>query len=92
MVQSLKADGRRLTTPVTRPLTPAEVADDDASATGRAIGERLADLDPGGVPGVPAACHGRFAGGADVADSMRHAAPLAAVSPALPAPSVNLCR
>jgi L-ribulose-5-phosphate 4-epimerase len=66
--------------PVTRSLTPEEVARDYEAATGDVIVERFADLDPAAVPAVLAANHGPFAWGRDVGSAVTNAVALEAVA------------
>lgn len=66
--------------PVTRPLSPEEVAEDYEAYTGRVIVERFGDLDPAAVPAVLVAGHGPFTWGADAAESVRNAVALEAVA------------
>lgn len=66
--------------PVTRPLTPGEVADGYEINTGRVIVERFASLDPQAMPAVLVAGHAPFAWGRDAAESVRNAVALEAVA------------
>lgn len=59
--------------PCTRPLTAAEIAGAYEEATGAAIVEAFAGVDPARVPGVLVARHGPFAWGATAAEAMEHA-------------------
>lgn len=65
--------------PVTRQLTPAEMADYEA-ATGRVIVECFASLDPAAIPGVLVAAHAPFAWGATVAKAVENAVALESVA------------
>lgn len=66
--------------PVTRPLSPAEVAADYEENTGVVIVERFADLDHRTMPAVLVAGHAPFVWGADPADSLRNAIALETVA------------
>lgn len=66
--------------PVTRALTPAEVAESYEAHTGRVIVERLADLDPSSMPAALVAGHGPFVWGRTAADAVDHAVALEAVA------------
>lgn len=66
--------------PVTRPLTPTEVADDYERWSGRVIVERFATLDPMAAPGVLLAGHAPFAWGTDANESLDHAVALEAIA------------
>ena len=59
--------------PVTRPLTPAEIQGDYEWATGDAIVERFADLDPARLCAVLVHGHGPFAWGASWAAAVENA-------------------
>lgn len=61
------------TIPVTRDLTPDEIAQDYVGNTGRVIAETFAALDPLAVPAVLVAGHGPFAWGRTPADAVHHA-------------------
>ena len=74
------ADVFRGEVPVTRPLTPAEVAGEYEASTGHVIVERFVDLDRRAVPGVLVANHGPFTWAAEPAEAVTHAAALEAVS------------
>ncbi|MCU0960693.1 MAG: L-ribulose-5-phosphate 4-epimerase AraD [Pirellulaceae bacterium] len=66
--------------PVTRVLTPAEVAEAYEAHTGRVIVERFADLDPLVLPAVLVAGHAPFVWGRDAAESVANAVALEAVA------------
>lgn len=68
------------TIPVTRPLTPLEVADGYELNTGKAIVEAFAELDPLAMPGVLVACHAPFAWGLTASQSLENAIALEAVA------------
>jgi L-ribulose-5-phosphate 4-epimerase len=59
--------------PVTRLLTPEEIAGDYELATGRVIVERFADLDPSEVSAVLVHGHGPFAWGPTAAKAVENA-------------------
>lgn len=59
--------------PVTEHLTAAEIHNDYEGATGRAIVEAFAELDPVAVPGVLVAGHAPFTWGKDAAQAAYHA-------------------
>lgn len=59
--------------PVTEHLTAAEIHNDYEGATGRAIVEAFAELDPVAVPGVLVAGHAPFTWGTDAAQAAYHA-------------------
>jgi len=59
--------------PVTRPMTPEEVAGDYEASTGRIIVERFAGLNPSQVPAVLVANHGPFTWGRDALDAVKNA-------------------
>jgi L-ribulose-5-phosphate 4-epimerase len=58
---------------VTEHLTAAEIHNDYEGATGRAIVEAFAELDPVAVPGVLVAGHAPFTWGKDAAQAAYHA-------------------
>jgi len=66
--------------PVTRMLTPEEVASAYERDTGKAIVERLAGADPMHCPAALAAGHGPFAWGADVMKAVDNAVALETVA------------
>jgi L-ribulose-5-phosphate 4-epimerase len=68
--------------PVTRPLTPAEIAGDYEERTGAAIVELFAGrgLEPLDVPAALVVSHGPFAWGADVAQALENAIALEAAA------------
>ncbi|MCG3123284.1 MAG: L-ribulose-5-phosphate 4-epimerase [Phycisphaerales bacterium] len=66
--------------PVTRQLTAAEVQDGYEAATGKAIIERFATIDPVRVPAVLVAGHGPFAWGPTAAKSVENATALEAIA------------
>jgi L-ribulose-5-phosphate 4-epimerase len=66
--------------PLTRALTPAEIASDYEWETGRVIAERLHALDPLAVPAVLVRHHGAFAWGATVAKALETAHALEVVA------------
>jgi L-ribulose-5-phosphate 4-epimerase len=76
------ADHFRAAVPVTRPLTPAEIAEDYETNTGRVIAERFAQagLDPLDVPAVLDASHGPFAWGPTVETALENAIALEAIA------------
>ena len=59
--------------PVTRPLSPEEIAGAYELNTGRVIVERFADLDHSSTPAVLVSGHGPFAWGRDPLDSVHNA-------------------
>lgn len=59
--------------PVTEHLTATEIHNDYEGATGRAIVEAFAELDPVAVPGVLVAGHAPFTWGKDAAQAAYHA-------------------
>ncbi|HPT28927.1 MAG TPA: class II aldolase/adducin family protein, partial [Bryobacteraceae bacterium] len=59
--------------PVTEHLAAAEIHNDYEGATGRAIVEAFAELDPVAVPGVLVAGHAPFTWGKDAAQAAYHA-------------------
>lgn len=66
--------------PVTRPLSPAEVAEDYETGVGRVIAERFERLDPMAMPAVLVAGHGPFAWGENVSQATHNAVALEAVA------------
>jgi L-ribulose-5-phosphate 4-epimerase len=76
------ADHFRGSVPVTRPLTPEELAGDYEAQTGEAIVETFvrSKLDPLEIPGVLVASHGPFAWGPDVEDAVENAVALEVVA------------
>jgi L-ribulose-5-phosphate 4-epimerase len=74
------ADHFRGPIPVTREMTPDEIAGDYELNTGRVIVERFAGIDAHDMPAVLVAQHGPFAWGADAADSVQNAIVLEAVA------------
>jgi len=77
--------------PVTRSLTPEEVAAAYEAHTGHVIVERFADLDPLSMPAVLVAGHAPFVWGRDAADSVENAVALEAVA-VLAKATLTLCR
>ncbi|HLY13173.1 MAG TPA: L-ribulose-5-phosphate 4-epimerase AraD [Candidatus Limnocylindrales bacterium] len=74
------ADHFRGSVPVTRPLTATEIADDYTAATGRAIVEAFAELDPDGVPAALVRDHGAFTWGPDGPSAVANAIALELVA------------
>jgi len=68
------------TIPVTRGLTPEEVAENYETNTGHVIVERFASLDPDRMPAVLVAGHGPFTWGATAAAAVENAIALEAVA------------
>jgi L-ribulose-5-phosphate 4-epimerase len=66
--------------PVTRPLTPEEVAEAYEMNTGLVIVERFVHLDPLAIPAVLVAGHAPFVWGRDAAESVRNAIALEAIA------------
>jgi L-ribulose-5-phosphate 4-epimerase len=66
--------------PLTRVLTPEEVATNYELNTGRVIVERFAELDPLSMPAALVPGHAPFAWGKDAADSVQNAIALEAVA------------
>jgi L-ribulose-5-phosphate 4-epimerase len=66
--------------PVTRPMTPAEIASAYEWETGNVIVERLASLDPADFPGVLVNRHGPFAWGPTVAKAVEAAVAIECVA------------
>lgn len=66
--------------PVTRQLTPAEVAGDYERNTGRVIVDHFSRLDPVGTPGVLVAGHAPFVWGPTPAKSLENAVALEAIA------------
>ncbi len=66
--------------PVTRALTPDEVASDYEDNTGRVIVERFGSIDPVAIPGVLVAGHAPFAWGPDAAGSLENAVAMEAIA------------
>lgn len=66
--------------PLTRPLTPAEVAEDYEGCTGDVIAERFTDLNPISMPAVLVAGHAPFTWGRSATDSLHNARALEAVA------------
>jgi L-ribulose-5-phosphate 4-epimerase len=68
--------------PVTRPMTPVEIAGEYESQTGAVIAETLEGLglDPLEMPAVLVASHGPFTWGRDAADAVTNAVALEAVA------------
>lgn len=66
--------------PVTRPLTPGEIASAYGWATGNVIVERFQDRDPLGVPAVLVHGHGPFTWGPDGAGAVENARALEIVA------------
>ncbi len=67
------ADYFRAAVPITRDLSEREIAEDYVAATGHAIVEAHAGLDPLDTPAALAASHGPFAWGVDGADAAHNA-------------------
>lgn len=59
--------------PVTRPLTPEEIAGQYEWETGNVMAERFQELDPDAIPGVLVADHGPFAWGPTGAKAVENA-------------------
>lgn len=76
------ADHFRGTIPVTRLLSPQEIASGYEERTGEAIVERFAELglDPLEMPAALVASHGPFVWGADAGDAVENAVALEAVA------------
>jgi L-ribulose-5-phosphate 4-epimerase len=76
------ADHFRGAIPVTRLLTPAEIAAGYEEQTGAAIAETFAELglDPRAMPAVLVASHGPFVWGADVSEAVENAVALELVA------------
>jgi L-ribulose-5-phosphate 4-epimerase len=74
------ADHFRGTIPVTRKLTPAEIAGDYEKNTGTVIIEAFAGRDPLEIPAVLVAQHGPFTWGRSPADAVRNSVVLEAVA------------
>jgi L-ribulose-5-phosphate 4-epimerase len=74
------ADAFHGTIPVTRDLTPDEIAQGYELHTGDVIVERFAGLDPAAVPGVLVARHGPFTWGATAIDAVHALITLEAVA------------
>jgi L-ribulose-5-phosphate 4-epimerase len=74
------ADHFHGTVPVTRPLTPEEVAEDYETNTGKTIVERFCDLDPESMPAVLLAGHAPFAWGQTLDKAVDNAVALEAVA------------
>lgn len=70
---STHADYFRAAVPVTRNLSVREIREDYVAATGRAIVEAHAGLDPLDTPAALTASHGPFAWGVDGADAAHNA-------------------
>lgn len=70
------ADSFRAEVPLTRPVTFDEINGDYENATGAAIVEALAGLDPLEVPAVLVASHGPFTWGVDPQDAVDNATTL----------------
>lgn len=66
--------------PVTRPLSPTEVAKDYEEGTGQVIVERFEKLDPATMPAVLVPGHGPFVWGKSVSEAMHNAVALEAIS------------
>lgn len=66
--------------PVTRKMTPAEIAGEYELETGRVIVERFKDLNPDHIPGVLVYSHGPFTWGKDANDAVHNAVVLEEVS------------
>ena len=66
--------------PVTRALAAAEIADSYEEATGAAIVETLAGVDPLSMPGVLVCSHGPFTWGATAAEAVENAVALETVA------------
>jgi L-ribulose-5-phosphate 4-epimerase len=67
------ADYFRGPVPITRSLTPAEIAGPYEAGTGRVICEALAGLDPNEIPAVLVRSHGPFAWGPTAAKAVENA-------------------
>lgn len=74
------ADHFRGPVPVTRPLTPEEVAEAYESHTGDVIVERFKGLDPAALPAVLVAGHGPFVWGLDAHEAVENAVALESVA------------
>lgn len=74
------ADHFRGSIPVTRPLTPEEVAEAYEAYTGHVIVERFEGLDPLALPAVLVAGHAPFVWGRTAAESVDNAVALEAVA------------
>lgn len=74
------ADHFRGSIPVTRPLSPDEIAGDYEANTGVVIVERFAELDPDDVPGVLVSHHGPFSWGPTPAMALANAVALEAIA------------
>jgi L-ribulose-5-phosphate 4-epimerase len=68
------------TVPVTRPLSPVEVADGYELNTGKVIVETFAELDPLAIPAVLVALHAPFTWGLTASQSLENAIALEAVA------------
>ncbi len=77
---TMHADAFHGTVPVTRDLTPAEIAQAYELHTGDVIVERFADLDTAAVPGVLVARHGPFTWGSTALDAVHALITLEAVA------------
>ena len=66
--------------PITRELSPDEIADAYEANTGAVIVERFAEIDPGHMPAVLVAGHGPFAWGPTVAKAVENAVALEIVA------------
>jgi L-ribulose-5-phosphate 4-epimerase len=64
------------TIPLTRNLTPAEIAEDYEGNTGKVIIERFTDLNPADMPAVLVAHHAPFVWGKSAADALKNAVAL----------------
>jgi L-ribulose-5-phosphate 4-epimerase len=74
------ADHFRGPVPVTRALTAAEIAHGYEKATGAAIVEKLAGVDPLSMPGVLVCSHGPFTWGASAEEAVENAVALETVA------------
>lgn len=74
------ADAFRGAIPVTRDLTPEEIAESYEHHTGTVIIERFADLDSAAVPGVLVAHHGPFTWGGSPLEAVHNALTLEVVA------------
>jgi L-ribulose-5-phosphate 4-epimerase len=66
--------------PVTRKMTPSEIAGAYELETGKVIVERFNDLDPDHIPGVLVHSHGPFTWGKDAFDAVHNAVVLETVA------------
>ncbi|MCK9414410.1 MAG: L-ribulose-5-phosphate 4-epimerase [Prolixibacteraceae bacterium] len=66
--------------PVTRKMTPEEIAGEYELETGRVIVERFRDINPDHIPGVLVHSHGPFTWGRDALDAVHNAVVLEEIS------------